>query len=326
MKSMPLVSVVIPTYRRPSLLARCLNALCDQTFPSELYEIIVVSDGPDDATNELLETFIRLESPQIRYHALPARRGPAAARNMGWQNANAELVAFTDDDCIPEEAWLQRLYTAYRSSGLQRVALKGRTIVPLPGTPTDYEKNISNLERAEFITANCACSKQVLLATGGFDEQFARAWREDSDLQFTLLHNNIPILAVDAVVTHPVRVAPWGISLKEEKKNMYDVLLYKKHPHLYRERIQPQPEWPYYLMILSLLIFLGGMMSSSFWMGSVGLLMWIILWARFTWKRLAHTSRSIGHISEMAITSSLIPFLSLYWRWYGVWKYKKPLF
>jgi hypothetical protein len=49
---------------------------------------------------------------------------------------------------------------------------------------------------------------------------------------------------------------------------------------------------------------------------------WTLLTGWFTFKRLQGTSHSINHIFEMFVTSSIIPFLSLYWRLYGSWKFK----
>jgi Glycosyltransferases involved in cell wall biogenesis len=54
MKSLK-VTVVVPTYQRPDLLLRCLQALLFQDFPKDEYEILIVSDGLDPSTNHLLE-------------------------------------------------------------------------------------------------------------------------------------------------------------------------------------------------------------------------------------------------------------------------------
>lgn len=65
----------------------------------------------------------------------------------------------------------------------------------------------------------------------GFDERFKAAWREDSDLHFKFLEHNIPINKSEkAVVCHPERKASWGVSVSEQKKSLYNALLYKKHP------------------------------------------------------------------------------------------------
>jgi glycosyltransferase involved in cell wall biosynthesis len=321
------ISVIIPTYKRPELLLRCVKALVQQDFAKEDYEIIVVSDGFDDQSEEILMPFFNRPSPSLHFFPLPKKAGPAAARNMGWQFAESELVAFTDDDCIPDERWLSSLWNAWQKLEQKYVAFSGRTVVPLPSaSPTDYERNIAQLEKAEFITANCACTKAALEKVGGLDEQFTMAWREDSDLQFKFIAASIPVLKIkDAIVTHPVRKAPWGVSIREEKKGMFNALLYKKYPHLYRTKIQSHPPWHYYLIAFFLLLFIIAVLQKSLWLSVGSAACWFSLTTWFAMKRLAYTSHSIQHILEMFFTSAVIPVLSLYYRLYGAWKYKAPL-
>ena len=174
------ISVVIPTYRRPDLLSRCVQALASQNYDLTHYEVIVVSDGPDDETDRVIQQ-LREFHPRLtlRYYETPGRSGPATARNMGWRQAKGDLVAFTDDDCIPSASWLRDFSKSYVTFGKELVSFSGKVVVPISDEPTDYEKNIAHLETADFITANCACSKKALELTEGFDEDFQTAWRED---------------------------------------------------------------------------------------------------------------------------------------------------
>jgi glycosyltransferase involved in cell wall biosynthesis len=318
------ISVIVPTYKRPALLKRCLDALTSQVFRRDEYEIIVVSDGLDADTELLMMGYTFKSQPSVRYAALPKKGGPAAARNLGWQMATAELIAFTDDDCIPHEYWLMKIWSAAAHLNLIRpMAFSGKTIVPIPENPSDYELNISNLEKAEFITANCMCTKKALQLTGGFDERFTMAWREDSDLQFNLISKKIPIIQVpDAVVHHPVRKASWGKSIWEEKKGMFNALLYHKYPRLYRERIEPKPRLNYYAMVLSLLLFIAGLLAKLPAVSWVGFGIWLLLTLSFASKRLSRTSKNFDHILEMLITSAIIPILSVFYRLYGAWKFR----
>ena len=322
----PLISVVIPTYKRKALLLRCVEALSKQFFLNHHFEVIVVSDGPDDETKHAVENTCHALYPDlaIQYIALPAKRGPAAARNLGWYRAKAALIAFTDDDCIPHPDWLQQLYDAYTRTGLKDVAFTGRTIVPIPPTPTDYERNIANLERAEFITANCAATRTALVRIDGLDEAFTMAWREDSDFQFKLIRQNIPIIPVkQACVTHPVRKAPWGICIREEKKGMFNPLLMKKHPKLCREKFRITPPWYYYTMVACCIAAITGILvGAPGWLLFVPLTIWAMLLVDFIRKRLRYTSRSFSHIMEMMLTSPLLPFLSIYWWWYGAFRFQ----
>src|SRR4051794_34077626 len=100
------VSIVIPTYKRRSLLERCIKALQDQKF-SEPYEVIVVTDGYDSETQRMIEDIHDTEKRRFRVFSLPTKRGPAAARNAGWRSAKGALIVFTDDDCIPDDFFLR---------------------------------------------------------------------------------------------------------------------------------------------------------------------------------------------------------------------------
>ena len=282
----PAVSVVVPTCGRPELLRRCVAALEAQSLASDAYEIIVVDD-----------TLMR--------------RGPAATRNIGWRRARAPIVAFTDDDTVPQPEWLARGVAAFAQGA---DAVTGRIVMPLPPTPTDYERNEQGLERAEFVTANCFVRRDVLLRLGGFDESFRLPWREDSDLHFRLLEAGCRIVrASDAVVVHPVRPAPWGVSLRQQRKVMFDALLFRKHRSLYRERIRRAPRWDYYAVVAALVV-------SPLW--PPALLVWGLLTARFCLHRLRGTSKAPAHIAEMVITSILIPPLSVFWRLVGALKFR----
>lgn len=302
------------------MLANCLNALSAQVFDKAEYEIIVVSDGPDEQTEQAVSSYAG-SGINVRYLCLTQQKGPAAARNYGWLNARGGIIAFTDDDCIPDKFWLKAISANLQPDKLQ--AISGRVIVPRGERPTDYEQNTAGLETADFITANCACTKLTLLKTGGFDEQFSMAWREDSELEFKLLSERIPIKKVKtALVTHPVRKADWGISIKEQKKTLYNALLYKKYPTLYRQRIQPAPPVLYYAIILAFLIMLSGIIVQSTNVTAFGFAIWAGLSIHFIIKRLYGKSLSATHIGEMVATSMVIPFVSVYWQWYGAVKYK----
>jgi glycosyltransferase involved in cell wall biosynthesis len=315
------ISVVIPTYRRTELLTKCLKALLVQKFDKSRYEIIVVSDGPDADTKKVFDDLAGYEFPRLSYLALPEKRGPAAARNYGWLNAKGQIIAFTDDDCIPDNYWISEIYKNAEAD--QDVAITGKVIVPINKRPTDHEQNTAGLQTADFITANCACTKKALEKAGGFDEQFSMAWREDSDLEFKLISKNIPVKHVDsAVVVHPVRQAKWGISIKEQKKTLYNALLYKKFPVLYRQRTNSRPPLIYYIIVLGFLLFIAGMITRHNNTMITGLAIWLLFTLWFAIKRLSGTSHKLDHVLEMLYTSAVIPFASIYWHFYGLVKFR----
>lgn len=310
-----------------------------QVYPAGEYEIIVVDDAGCEHTREVVEDYAARakqappgqqgrkgpSAPQrICYLAATETQGPAAARNLGWRNAQGQFIAFTDDDCIPKPDWLKEGVAALMS-GLDGAS--GRIIVPLSGRPTDYEKNTSLLSESEFVTANCFYRRSALEAVGGFDESFKMAWREDSELFFRLLENSYKLgRAPGARVVHPVRPARWGVSLSEQRKSLYNALLFKKYRSLYRTRIQPLPPIRYYLIVLSALVGAAALLLGSRGAALGAGLVWLLLTLQFAWQRLRQTRRTPGHVFEMLVTSMLIPPLSVYWRLAGAWRYRVLFF
>lgn len=345
------LSVVMPTYRRPDLLARCLGALLAQTLPADRFEVIVVDDGQEDRCREQVERIAATPgAPAIRYLRAASGRGPAVARNAGWRAATAPLVAFTDDDTLPDPQWLARGLAAMQAHP-DWVAAAGQVRVPSAsagadgiGTatdgdgdigrdgaparrdarPTDHELMTRGLETSEFVTANAFARREVLARIEGFDERFLRAWREDSDLQFRLQAQGPVGRVADALVWHPVRPERWGVSLRQQRNVYFDALLYRKHPAIYRSRIRRVPPWDYYAIVamapaaLVLTVAGQGAIAAGLLAASAALIL------RLTARRLRATSRALPHVWEMLCTSAAIPFLSVYWRLRGAWHFRTP--
>lgn len=326
---MILVSIVVPTFKRPELLNRCLAALTQQNFDRTTYEIIIADDAATEETKRLVEYWLERigyvpgetkNTPLLRYIPVTEKHGPAAARNVGWRAASGEIIAFTDDDCIPNSNWLKAGINAFKD---EIIGVRGRIIVPLPNPPTDYELNTAGLEKAEFVTANCFYRREAIASINGFDERFTMPWREDSDLFFSLLKQGGEfVYAPDAIVTHPIRPAPWGISLSQQNKSMFNALLYKKHPNLYKEKLPPVTPWHYYLIVTSVILFLLATLTKHPYFAVVALMIWLIMTGRFCIARLQNTSHTPKHIAEMIFTSLLIPFLSIFWRIFGAFKFR----
>lgn len=316
--------MVIPTRGRVELLERCLQAVCSQTLPTRNYEVIVVDDGGDHETRAMMSRWTRRRTrenlPTFQFVVLPLQSGPAIARNRGWRQARGQIIAFTDNDCVPEADWLQAGLAAMAADV---AGASGRIVVPLREHPTDYELNAAGLRGAEFATANCFYRRAVLDDVGGFDEHFEMAWREDADVYLTLVERGYPLAhAPDAVVVHPVRRERWGISITQQKKSQYNALLYKKHPRLYGDRIQSSPPWHYYQTVAALMVMAFAMLTKRSNLARLALVFWLGRTLHFCRKRLASTSRAPGHVTDMLVSSLLIPPLAIFWRLWGAVRFR----
>jgi glycosyltransferase involved in cell wall biosynthesis len=126
---MPLVSVVIPTLRRPKLVLRALASVLNQTY--EQIEVIVVIDGPDEETIDVLRT---INDPRLQVIVNPRSLTAAGARNLGVDHAKGEWIAFLDDDdeWLPSKIEKQIAFASERDvliSCLSRVVTPTATFV-----------------------------------------------------------------------------------------------------------------------------------------------------------------------------------------------------
>jgi hypothetical protein len=128
--------------------------------------------------------------------------------------------------------------------------------------------------------------------------------------------------APGAVVVHPVRAAGWGVSLGQQRKVLFDALLYKKHPRLYRQRIRRAPRVDYYAAVGALLAGVAGLALDAPLVAAAAGALWLALTLRFAVRRLAATQRAASHVGEMLVTSAAIPPLAVFWRVVGAARFR----
>jgi hypothetical protein len=318
------ISVVVPTCRNPIALDGCLDALVNQNFDPAAFEIIVVDNGPTLDTRAVVAKWTARtlgRGPVVGYMPLKGSdNGPAAARNSGWRVASGDVIAFTEEDAMPDRDWLRNSLTAFRGNAQ---AAWGRIVTPIPEMPTEHQLNAKHLEKTEFSATNCFCLKHVLETVNGFDERFQLPGPEYADLYFRLLRYEARVVYLsDSIVLRPPTPAPWGASIRRQKNMFFDALLFKKHPDLYRKTIQAKPRWDHYVAFTALLTCLLGLIidEPALAAGSGGL--WLALTGCVAIHRLRRTSKALPHVLEMIITSALIPPVALFWRLAGAIKFR----
>lgn len=117
----PKMSVIVCTYNGAATLKECLAGMRRLNYPDK--EVIVVDDGSTDGVPQIAQQF-----PEVRY-IRQEHAGLSVARNTGASAATGEILAYTDDDCVPEEDWLVWLAMAFRS---RDVACAGGPNIPPP--------------------------------------------------------------------------------------------------------------------------------------------------------------------------------------------------
>ena len=226
----PRISVIVCTRNGSATLRQCLTALGKQTYAN--HEVLLIDDGSIDDTPDIARDF-----PFARY----VRQDPgglSVARNRGAQEATGEILAYTDDDCIPDEDWLLHLSAAYDEPSW--VAAGGPNIPPpprntieavvaaAPGAPTHV---LLNDEEAEHLPGcNFSVRKDSLRRIGGFHADFTTAG-DDVDICWRLRAAKGKLRFVpSAMVWHHRRFTVRGYLRQQSGYGAAEALLMKHHP------------------------------------------------------------------------------------------------
>jgi histidinol-phosphate phosphatase family protein len=310
-------AVVIPTIGRPGL-AKLVAAADGDPPPS----CIVIADDRRDPSTPL--DLPPTSAPLI---VVGTRgRGPAAARNAGWRAADAEWIAFLDDDVVIPDDWCRRLVNDLAGVPDNVAASQARLYVPAPvgRRPTDAERCTLSLSGASWITADMAYRRTALGATGGFDERFPRAFREDADLALRTVRLGYAIAWGERVTTHPLAPsAGWRRSLKDQAGNADNALMRAKYGPRWRSLIgTSQGTTGRHVITTAAAVTAVCALSTSAGSGhnkariprlvaAVAGLVWAGLTAEFAAGRILPGPRTAREISTMIVTSALIPPLAV---------------
>ena len=208
------ISAVIPYFNSSNTLARALDSVFRQSFP--VREIVVVDDG------SRLEDRIRAEQIVAQYAnarliVLEANAGPAEARNVGWDNASSDWIAFLDSDDAWHPRKLEILMSAAANARALPDLLASRTIqveayaefarVEIP------EKLPSRWIRTRDLIVRNRFSTPAVVVRRGLRERFqsGRRFSEDYELWLTLAGHGRRLLFVDAPLA-AIFKAPYGAS------------------------------------------------------------------------------------------------------------------
>lgn len=183
-----MISVIIPTRNRADLLATTLESLTRQTIGATTFEVLVVDNGSQDKTADVVQEYVS-RLPNLRYFLAP-EPGLHIGRHRGLRESNGEVLVFADDDIEALPTWLAAIQRAFSNP---EVAMMGgnnlpRFVAPPPAWLTalwqlKHKQGIQAIwplsvilfpnkqcEISPFYIWGCnfAIRKDVLLAAGGF--------------------------------------------------------------------------------------------------------------------------------------------------------------
>ena len=306
-------SVVVPTIGRASLAE--LVAAVDQT-PAPA-RIVIADDRPDTASPLKLPA---TSAPLVVVRSYG--RGPAAARNAGWRATESEWVAFLDDDVKIPADWCARLVSDLRGLAHDVGASQARLHVPLPPgqRPTDEQRRTTGLVGARWITADMAYRRSALLATGGFDECFPRAFREDADLGLRTVRAGFSIVQGDRVTTHPITArGGWRSSLRAQAGNADNARMRAKFGRHWRDVTAAGKgrTGRHLLTVMTGGAALTALAARRARLAAGASAVWALLTTEFALERILPGPRSRREVATMLLTSAAIPPLAVWHRFRG---------
>ncbi|MDY6794599.1 MAG: glycosyltransferase family 2 protein [Actinomycetota bacterium] len=237
-KKRPQVSFVIPSYQGEKLLPACLDSVLSQDTEAD-FEVIVVDDRSSDGSQALMSE----RYPQVDLVANRKNVGPAAAKNIGAEQARGELVAFLDNDVELDPGWLEAMLKSMSESGkdvgacASHILLNGYSsmlnstggMVNLLGYAwdrgifkIDSESYFHNTRVMYACSAAMIARKDVFDEVGGFDESF-RYLFEDADLGWRMNIYGYKVLY------EPRAVADHLLSSTMGKKWLRNLYLYERN-------------------------------------------------------------------------------------------------
>ena len=200
---MPFFSVIIPTYNRKEKLKEAIFSVINQSFSD--IEIIVVDDGSQDETRELLVQLAK-KYKNLSFYC-QEHKGVSAARNLGVKKATADWICFLDSDDLwdKEKLFYQKEYIIENPEicifqTKEHWIRKGKLVTP----PIKHQKKegdifLDSLQQC-FITPSSVCIKKFFfLQHKGFDEKLLAC--EDYDLWIRITAQNLVGLVKKKLLT-----------------------------------------------------------------------------------------------------------------------------
>jgi GT2 family glycosyltransferase len=214
------ISLIVPTYCRPSSLRRCLSSVAAQDYPRGSFEVVVVDDGGTPAVTESLRSELPRDLPLVLVRA--PHHGVAAARTRGIAQASGGILAFLDDDCaVPADylASIERVFLRHPATTVAQVRILNPEPDNLYGQAWEFlleEALRGNTRAAPEGRLECGTlggvfvARREMFAHVAWDARFSRT-REDADLRYQLQGVGIPVYyEPDIRVFHYSRRSLWA--------------------------------------------------------------------------------------------------------------------
>jgi cellulose synthase/poly-beta-1,6-N-acetylglucosamine synthase-like glycosyltransferase len=253
----PFVSIVIPMYNEEKTVGECIEAILNQSYPSEQYEIIVVSDGCNDNSEEIVRNIMKSANKFYIKMVRQENQGAAAARNFGAKSSRGAIVLFIDADCIADFRWIEEMIKPLSKNnvaGVQGAYKTKQKEIVAKLSQIEFEERFKKLQQTEYVdfvgSFSAAYKREVFEKFNGFNTKFVM--NEDVDLAYRISSDGYKLYFNPGAVVyhlHPESLSKY-IRLKFWR-GFWRTILYRK----FRNKAIKDSYTPDSLKIQVLLIF-----------------------------------------------------------------------
>ena len=275
MNRKPFISIVIPTRNSQVFLKECLQSIKHLNYPEEVLEVLIVDGLSTDDTRKIAEA---AGATVVINH----KKATTAARNLGFETAKGDLIAYSDDDCIFDENWLENslkyfqvdekiagvtgpIHTPNQQNGFAKAVAFLFSLAVIVAKSTHKELQPSVQEVRDFPTCNAIYRKDALSAAMPLDENLYGG--SDLELNYKLRQQGYKLLSTpDVQVWHYKRETP-----KAFFRQMYRYAV---------GRLQVGKKWPKLLNLTHIIVGLGlplfiTLLGVAFWLNPSSVLVLI---------------------------------------------------
>lgn len=228
-----LVSIIIPTYNRAHLIEETLNSVLKQTYDN--YECIIVDDGSEDNTEEILKLFIsKFEKFKFFIRPNDKAKGVSTCRNIGIENSNGDYLLFLDSDDILEfnkikshiDFFLQNPkvdisisgYRYFEDGNISELKIMGRNYMIHEVIINSYDTDVIELinKRNPMVTSAPMYKREIIQRVGFFNEKLNSL--EDWDFHLRCALHNAIFQHIGYLPNSKVLIRLHDVSLMRDKE------------------------------------------------------------------------------------------------------------
>ncbi|MDD4854704.1 MAG: glycosyltransferase family A protein [Sulfuricurvum sp.] len=225
-------SIIIPLYNAENTILSTLESCQNQHFTD--WEILIIDDSSSDNSVSLVQDYLVLH-PELQIHLIQNSKnmGPSYTRNIGWENAKGDYIAFldADDQWHPDKLMILHSFitTCPEATLLFHSFTLSYDSFTMEISPSTYQvhtiSQLSILLRNPIATPCCCCKRSI---TERFDESLRYAEDHDLWVRIAARYSILELMGPPLSVLGRPMLSKGGISAARHQMRLGEMAMYRK--------------------------------------------------------------------------------------------------